>query len=140
MGACRLVGSLRDSGWVRVCLRSSRTGPGLAKGRELGHTGWSFLDVAPPPGHTLHTLVAGPAGWGGLREGAPGVTCVLCPCLPTLQIWGETGRVFFPDIPVEPWAFIFFFLRSRPFRTLHFFLQTKIAILAVFNIWVPTLG
>ena len=68
------------------------------------------------------------------------MSCV--PALPTLQIGGETGggALFFPDIPVEPWAFLFFFLKSRPFWTLHFFLQTEIAILAVFTLWVPALG
>ena len=62
------------------------------------------------------------------------------PALPTLQIWGNRGGALFPDIPVEPWAFLFFFLKSRPFWTLHFFLQTEIAILAVFTLWVPALG
>ena len=44
------------------------------------------------------------------------------PALPTLQIGETMGGVIFPDIPVEPWAFLFFFQESCPFWTIRFFL------------------
>ena len=97
---------------------------GWAKGRELGHTGLSFLDVAPPRG--AHCT----RWWPALRDGAgyvrehQGWPVSSVPALPTLQIGGVNrgGALFFPNIPVEPWAFLFFFPKSRPFWTLHFFL------------------
>ena len=49
------------------------------------------------------------------------VTCtvsLLYPLCRSGKPWGGS----FPDIPVEPWAFLFFFQKSCPFWTIRFFL------------------
>ena len=75
----------------------------------------------PPPLHTLHTLVAGPAGLGRLG-GEHRWWLALCPCSTHSADRGNHGGILFPDIPVEPWAFLFFFQESCPFWTIRFFL------------------
>ena len=127
----------------------------------------SFLDVAPPlgptpgaelsapyvggsartsvlalPWHTLHTLVAGPAGWGRLGEGSTGGD--LCPVSLPYPLYRSGGNRWgvpvFPRYPSGTLGFSFLLSGKPSFLDSHFFLQTEIAILAVFTLWVPALG
>ena len=144
VGAC-LCALLASVPWVgmgpgaeaHIGVLSGRCPPPRADagGRVMGPLcrGFGSDPGVGPPLHTLHTLVAGPAGWGRLGEGAPGVTCVLCPCLTHSADLGKTGGGY-PFSPISQWnPGLFFSSFGKAVLSGHStsFLQTEIAILAV---------